>query len=115
MHAIEIDLDLVLGHVEAHLFGKFCALNSGEVGNERAALNRLALSELNNKLVELEVDGLALMNLAVWGMLDARDGTILNLDFPGLELLFPVFLLGSSGIPAFRSIGIVNESNDVFE
>lgn len=115
-HAIEVDLDLlVLRHVKAHLGRKCGALDGRKIGNESVALDRLAVSEIDDKFVELQIGGLVLMNLAVPRVFNASDGAVLDLDVPCIQLLLPALVLGRCSSFAFGGLGTVDKGNYVTE
>ena len=107
------DNDLVVADVEVHLGRQVGELNGREVGDESAAGDRLALGEVHAELVELLGGGPVLATIL--DTLDRRDGAVLNLDVPGLELLLPALVLGSGRGLALRGLGAVHKGDNVGE
>jgi len=109
------DVDLVVGHVEAHLLRQDGALRGRVVGDEGTALNRLTLGEMDQELVELSVRGPVPVGGAILDTLDALNRAVLDLDVPGLELLFPALVLSGGSSLALGVLGSVDKGNDVGE
>src|SRR3954452_16105321 len=107
------NIDLVAGHVQAHLGRQRRVLRSGNVDNKRIALDRFASSEVHAELVILGVLSIAAVLAAVLKALNRGNGAIVDLGAPSLELLLPVRDLGCGTSFAFGGLSAVDKGNHV--